>query len=309
MRNEIPVGNFTVPTMTLINVKKLFLVLSVFAMIPVAVLALETDASTPVSNIDAVEMPMRVDSKTGVSGSEPGVEMMQEKEDMMQTREEAQKMKEQLLQEQRREVEMRQLETNEVRAMRQERAVAPMQNFQEKREHFLQEQQEKKEEVLMRVRERTTQAREEAENRMEMAHQRAAEVLDARKAEQAVRLNEQINKLNKNLSGRYFGHLNALELVLEKVESRIALIEEARGVDLSNARLVVEEARDRVAEAIEAIAVQQAKIYVVEIDSLEGARQSHRMAFTEMREDHANLRDRILGATRNLMRGIMFQLK
>lgn len=296
--------------MTLTNVKKLFLILSVFAMIPVAVLALETDASTPVSNTDAIEMPMRVDSETGVSGSEPGIEMMREKEEgMMQTREEAQKMREQMLQEQRKEVEARQLQTNEVRTMQQERAIAPMQNFQEKREHLLQEQQEKKEEVLLRVRERTMQTREDVESRMEMARQKATEVLDERKAEQAVRLNEQINKLNENLSRRYFGHLNALELVLEKVESRIALIEEARGTDLSNARLVVEEARDRVAEAIEAIAVQQAKIYVVEIESLEGARQSHQMAFAELRTDHADLRDRVLGATRNLMRGIMFQLK
>ncbi|MDP4009040.1 MAG: hypothetical protein Q8P71_01290 [bacterium] len=295
--------------MTLTNVKKLFLTLSVFAMVPVAVLAIETDVSTPVSNIDVIEIPISIDAETGVSGSEPGIEMIREKEGMMQTREEAQKMREQMLQEQRKEVEARQLQTNEVRAMQQERAIVPMQNFQEKREHLLQEQQEKKEEVLLRVRERTTQAREDVEGRMEMARQKAAEVLDERKAEQAVRLNEQINKLNENLSRRYFGHLNALELVLEKVESRIALIEEAKGTDLSNARLVVEEARDRVAEAIEAIAVQQAKIYVVEIESLEGARQSHQMAFAELRTDHADLRDRVLGATRNLMRGIMFQLK
>ncbi|MDP3982025.1 MAG: hypothetical protein Q8P70_00515 [bacterium] len=285
-------------------------IFSLVLALPVGTFAQAHESAMPTVNVEVM-----AETQEGLKVEVLPLDGETNAEALPEKREEDQIMRTRVMKEQRAGVEAQEARTQDVRVMNQERTEmmdstgTSARGFQEQRESMMKEQQEKKAEVLLQAKERHQQVREEMEARMEHARQRTAEVLDARKAEMANRFTEQINRVNKNLSNRYFGHLHAMEIVLKKIEGRIEQIEEARGVELSGVSTAIQSARESIALAREMIADQQVKLYVVDIESMETAGRSFQNAFQELRADHTVLRDSILGSTRNIVREVMETLK
>ncbi len=175
----------------------------------------------------------------------------------------------------------------------------------------------------MRVREKTERRTEMHDSIVQIRERRAEEIRERREAfqttirgmrdqarrERAERLADNINRVNENLSSRYDGFLSALELVLDKIEIRIGLIEEERGVDLSTIRSMLDDGRKAISDARRAIIEQKAKIYLVNVESIETIQDDFRATKQEMREDHARIKTEWIAPLRTLVREIMTALR
>ncbi len=182
-------------------------------------------------------------------------------------------------------------------------------DFQEIRE-------ERKEAIEIRnieMRDQAERIREERKEdvitRQEELKERIQGIRDERKRAVAERLAENIDRLNKNLSSRYNGFLNAMELVLDKIEVRIAKIEETRGVDLSEIYTRIQDSRNFIERAREQVIEQAAKSYIVVLESEETLREDFSASISDLREDHRALRDQFISPLRTIIRDVMETLK
>lgn len=203
---------------------------------------------------------------------------------------------------------------NDVRPTNDEETLAPVvrirpESVQDARDLRFRETAERSAEVrdsVAQLRERQT---EELRERREAFQSMVQEITDQARRERAERLADNINRVNENLSSRYNGFLSALELVLDKIEIRVGLTEDAAGVDLSTVYSMIDDGREAIADTREAILGQRAKVYLVDIESIETMQDDFRVTMQEMRDDHAALRAESIDPLRTLVRDIMTTLR
>jgi hypothetical protein len=170
---------------------------------------------------------------------------------------------------------------------------------------------EAQEQVRLEIQERTDQVRESQREQIELRQdafrQRIQQVLDERGAQLAERLMATLNTLNQRLSDRYEGFLNSLEIVLDKVESRTVQVQEAQGIELSSVVGAIESARGDIEIARALISDQKAKVYVVEVGDANTVQQDFRAIMQELRQDHEQLRERVIIPMKGIV-GNIFRL-
>ncbi len=203
---------------------------------------------------------------------------------------------------------------NDVRTTNDEETPAPIvrirpESVQDARELRFQETVERSAEVrnsVAQLRERQT---EELRERREAFQVTVQEIADQARRERVERLADNINRVNENLSSRYNGFLSALELVLDKIEIRVGLVDDTTGADLSTVYSMIDDGREAIADTREAILGQRAKVYLVDIESIETMQDDFRVTMQEMRDDHAALRAESIDPLRTLVRDIVTALR
>lgn len=181
-----------------------------------------------------------------------------------------------------------------------------MQDAREVRVQETRERSVENQEAILQLRENQA---DDIRERRDAFRDRLREISDQARRDRVERLADNINKVNENLSLRYDGFLGAMELVMDKIEIRIGLIEEANGVDLTTVYSMIDESRRSIVDAREAVLEQRAKIYLVEIDSVETMTEGFREVMQEMRSDHEALKTEVINPLRTLVRDIMSVLR
>ncbi len=134
-------------------------------------------------------------------------------------------------------------------------------------------------------------------------------IRDERRRVSAERLAENIDRLNRNLSSRYGGFLDAMELVLDKIEVRVAKIEESRGINLTETYIRIQDSRNLIERAREMVIEQATKSYIVTIESEETLRSDFSAVIRDLRNDHRVLRDQFISPLQNIIRDVMLTLR
>jgi chromosome segregation ATPase len=189
------------------------------------------------------------------------------------------------------------------------RALEHQERFKAERKKLHEEAQKRKEEFEARAKEMRETTKEEMERRKQEFRQKLAQLKEERHRILAEKLSENINRVNQLRSDAALRYLDALELVLGKIEARIEIVEDGTEADLTQVREAITEARQRIAEAREAVLAQKGKEYVVHIGSQETLGQDIRKVMQELRDDHRKLRQEVLHPLRNLIRDVMLALK
>lgn len=104
-----------------------------------------------------------------------------------------------------------------------------------------------------------------------------------------------IERVNENLSQRYGGYLDALELILDKLETLDSFSEYD---EVAEARVFISQARERIME-------QRAKAYIVDLGPEETLRDDFQRTMNEMRRDHRQIMEEYISPLRSLIRNIM----
>lgn len=182
-------------------------------------------------------------------------------------------------------------------------------DFGKERERIMVEAQKGAIEVGERAKEIRMENLQQTEARQKLLREKAEEIGGEQLRNRFEILSENMNRVNYNLSNRYTGLLFAMEIVLNKIESRTAKIEIALQKDLSSVYLKVDEARNSIEVAKEEIAEQKAKTYVPDISSGEDVGLQFQNVLQEIRTDHNTLRIRTIDAVKFLIREIMAELR
>lgn len=181
----------------------------------------------------------------------------------------------------------------------EERKVEFQKRMEEMRKLREEAQEMSRKEFEQRVREYREAQQAEMERRREEFFNKIEEIKDEHKKEIAKRLSEQINFINQKATDHFLAYLHHLELVLNKVEDR-ADKEELEGRDVSGARVAIAKARNDIEEARAAVAIQKAKVYVVEITSFETLGKDFRQVMAELRSDLRATADIVRVATKSV---------
>jgi len=189
-----------------------------------------------------------------------------------------------------------------------------IQDFQKIKEERQQEFQARRLELQQEVQQLREEIKERIQAKKEAFQEKLQQIRDERKRTQAQNLSDNINKLNENLCNRYDGYLNALTLVLDKIENRAKKISQATTtatttINLTSFYQKLNQARQAIEEAREKIVVQKSKVYIVEIESEETLKTNFQTVIRQLKDDHQNLRENVLSKTRNLVRDVIQALK
>ena len=192
---------------------------------------------------------------------------------------------------------------------KRERAREHMERFEAERERMVQGAQARREEQEDRVREKRDEMRDEMEQKRQEYREKLAQIREERHQQLAENLTQRMNQVNQNRSNAALNYLDALELVLSKIEARANFVQDATGVDLAAVKTKIAEARQLVNQTRDAVLAQKSKEYILEIESEGTLGQNIRNAMRQVRDDHKRLREEVLHPLRGLIKDIMMQLK
>lgn len=182
-------------------------------------------------------------------------------------------------------------------------------NFEEVRNERINQAHEKVQQVQERVEEKIIEKIEERTQKQEEFRNRLEEIKDERVKNRARILSGNINRINNNLSNRYTGLIGAMEIILDKLESRTNKIEEEKEVDLSGVYEQIDEVKELIERIKEDIIDQKSKTYVVELTSEDNINLDFQNKIREMRQDHENLKDQVHNYLKPLVLEILTNLK
>jgi predicted nucleic acid-binding Zn ribbon protein len=182
-------------------------------------------------------------------------------------------------------------------------------NFKDLREKFFQERQIKKEELEARVKEMREANKKELEAKKKEFREKLSQILQERHKKLAENLSERINKVNQNMSDAALRYLEALELVLSKIETRVGIVAKTSGISLTSIQTEIDKARQKIEESKEAVLLQKSKEYVIEIRSQDSLGQDIRTAFQKLASDQRELKQNVLLPTRKLVHDVMQKIK
>lgn len=186
------------------------------------------------------------------------------------------------------------------------------QEFQAQRESIRQDFQAQREELFG---ERGDLDREEFRSRLSALREERAEALreqldafrarlqeirDEHKKAVALRVAENLNRINDKLTDRYLAYLDRLEAIVGKLSDRADRVEE-RGGDVTAVREAIADAEAAIAAAREAVLEQKAKVYDAEFDDESSLGSSIRAVVQELRNDHEALREEVLQPTKQMV--------
>ncbi|MEX0877591.1 MAG: hypothetical protein WDZ40_01850 [Candidatus Spechtbacterales bacterium] len=157
--------------------------------------------------------------------------------------------------------------------------------------------------------ERAAEIRENIEQRRLEIRAEVEERLSERAKMLAERVADHLGIINDNATDAMLNHLNALDRVLNNLESRTDRVGDATGRDMSDVYSGIDAVRVEVTEARSAVIDQKEKVYTAEIDSMEGAGEVMRALSQELRSDLQDLRENTLKPLHTSMRNLVTELK
>lgn len=188
-------------------------------------------------------------------------------------------------------------------------AAQHQQTFQERKillqgetEQRAQEAEEKA--LLLRA-----QHAEEIEAKKEQFEERVMQMMEERKQTLAVQHSERINMVNGNRTDAYLNYLDAIELVLDKLEARAQIIGDATGTDMTAFLDEIASANSKIEEAREAVIAQKSKEYVLEINSETSMGEDIFATVRELYGDYSSLKVNVLDPIRHLVRDLIQVLR
>jgi gas vesicle protein len=164
---------------------------------------------------------------------------------------------------------------------------------------------EKRAEVQERVEREKEILSENINQRKEKLQERIQEIKDEKQRERYQLMNQRIQEMNQNLSQRHLQHLDVLEIILDKIESRISVIEEKENMDLFYNRL--DSIREKINQARNKIVIQKVKTYVVEGE--EELKDGFQRVVSDLKKDHLEFRENEINSLRAEFREIITSLK
>lgn len=178
--------------------------------------------------------------------------------------------------------------------------------IEERRKTLLQDVESRREEVRANLEERRAAFREElmqrkeairesVVQRKELLKQRLGEVADERKAQIALRVDEQLSRISESRVTFFTAALDQIEAVLERVAGRAADAS-TRGVDVSAVTPLLSDAEEAIESARDAVATQASKDYTVSVSSESGIRGEFQAARDALKADLTALRDAVRAA-------------
>ncbi len=177
-------------------------------------------------------------------------------------------------------------------------------NFSEKRDQLTQEIRERTVATQERAGEMKQEALSVAQERRERFQERLDLIRDEARRTRAEVLAQNIERLNENLSNRYIGYLDALELILSKIESRVALVEDLDEEDSDYFYGEIDFLKGEIDQVREVIIAQKSKVYIVDLQSEETTREDFRITMEELRNDHREIREEFIDPLRERIRSI-----
>ena len=192
--------------------------------------------------------------------------------------------------------DLRDQRRTEVREMREAQKV----DFEARREELkkqIEEQRNAVKENFQAVREAT---RVKVEEKREEFKTRVQAIKDERKKERALRVDDQLSKLNERWTTHFINVLDQLSNVLGKVQLRMEKAE-ANGADVLRVKTAIEAAKTAIGTARQAVEAQAKKSYSVTFTSEDALKQAMRNARQLLHRDLTALRD---GAMRNARQAV-----
>jgi len=186
----------------------------------------------------------------------------------------------------------------------QQLTLQHQQAFTERKNVLQAEAEEKVQEAGERALSLRTEYAEEIAARKQQFEEKVRQMTEERHQQAAIRLSERVNLVNQNMTNGYFNYLNAIEIVLDKLETRTQIVGEATGFDMAAFLEEIASASIRIEDAREAVIAQKSKEYVIEIESETTLGADISATMQELRTDHASLRDNVLDPVRHLIRDL-----
>jgi hypothetical protein len=142
---------------------------------------------------------------------------------------------------------------------------------------------------------------EEIEAKKQRFEEKVRQMTEERYKQAATNISERVNTVNQNMTRAYFNYLDAIEMVLDKIEARAQIVGDATGSDMTAFLEEIASANVHIEQAREAVIAQKSKEYVAEIDSETTLGTDMSAIMQELRSDHASLRDNVLDPVRHLI--------
>lgn len=177
------------------------------------------------------------------------------------------------------------------------------------KENIRQNIEERKKIIEEKVKQMREEKKAEIESKKEEFRKKLAEIKEERKRITTQNLSERINKSNQNKTEAELKHINALELILNKVELRTKTAQEKTGKDLSSVINKINEIKAKIEEARNVVANQKSKEYVVNINTEETLGQDIRKVIQELRNDHKKIMEETIKPIREEIRKALEMLK
>ena len=185
-------------------------------------------------------------------------------------------------------------------------AVVPSDRIQEAQDR-VQDIRKQNQLRLDKMRQDRTAQRAERETMRQEFRSAVQERLDANQQTIALRVAENLNNANHNITAAYMRHLAAMSNLISRIEERINAAEE-RGADVAAAQSSLTNASAAAEEAKGAVDVQAAKEYVVEISDAQTIGQALRATVQQLRADHQVVRE-VIRAARESIRPVLQALR
>jgi hypothetical protein len=182
-------------------------------------------------------------------------------------------------------------------------------DFSQKMEQRKKEIEERRVETQQKVEERRASVPAEIEQRKEAFQLKIQEVKDEARRKRVQVLAQNIEKINSNLCHRYQGYLDALDLVLDKMEARTAKISENKEIEDVLIYEKIDSARDSINESREMIINQKARLYLIEEISEETIKDDFRGIMNSLKQDHEYLRREFMLPLRTMLMEIFSNLR
>ncbi|MDP3947553.1 MAG: hypothetical protein Q8Q41_02585 [bacterium] len=200
--------------------------------------------------------------------------------------------------------DLRQQVRPEVREVREVQKA----EFEQRREELRKEVKDHRDAVkenFQAIRETT---RVKVEEKREEFRTRAQAIKDERKKEIALRVDDQLNKLNERWTQHFMNVLDKLTDILGKVQLRMEKAE-ANGVDATRVKAAIAAASTAIETARQAVEDQAKKTYSVTFTSEEGLKQAMRNARQLLHRDLAALRDGVMKNARQAVQNAIQSLR
>ncbi len=182
-------------------------------------------------------------------------------------------------------------------------------NFNEVVESRIEEIKQQRIETQQRIEENSKLLQDKISQRKLNLQNRINEISSEARRTRAQILVKNIEKVNDNLISRYNGYLDAQEIVLDKIESRVFKTEQQKNKNMDLFYTRIDSARNLIKETREKIIEHGSLIYIPEITSQENIRQDFQETIEEMKSKHRELRQETILPLRSLINDIFSSLK
>jgi len=167
---------------------------------------------------------------------------------------------------------------------------------------------EQKEATVKRIEEVRKEAKAKVEAKRAEVKEKIQQLKDERKKAIALRIDEQLNRLNEQWTKHFSNVLNQLNDILGKVELR-AEKTKANGQDVTAVSTAVEKAKQTIAAAKSAVEEQVKKSYIATIESEDKLKDAFKTQRDLLHKDLFGLRDGLMKDARKAVQDALQSLR